>query len=281
MPLISIICPCYNQAQYLDECLQSVLDQTFSDWECIIVNDGSPDNTEEVARKWIERDQRFKYLKQKNKGVSAARNLGIRHAEGNYFQFLDGDDKLQKNKLLYQIKILESNGSIDVLYGGSRYFKDKNPNNLFAIHPTGIVPTVDMHFDDANQLEILLNKNLCTICAALYRSVIFEKVNFKNVAFEDYLLNIEIAAHHFKFHFQKEVYGNCLVRLTDESQMVRHLSSERYNSLFNREREKIKSGLRMCYFSQYKTKNSLNLKEKIAMFIPPIFFIIKNRLHAK
>ena len=49
MPLISVIVPCYNQAQYLDECLQSVLDQTYTDWECIIVNDGSPDNTEEIA----------------------------------------------------------------------------------------------------------------------------------------------------------------------------------------------------------------------------------------
>ena len=50
MPLISVVIPCYNQAQYLDECLQSVLDQTYQDWECIIVNDGSPDHTEEIAK---------------------------------------------------------------------------------------------------------------------------------------------------------------------------------------------------------------------------------------
>jgi glycosyltransferase involved in cell wall biosynthesis len=53
-PLISVIVPCYNQAQYLDECLQSVLDQTYQNWECIIVNDGSPDHTEEVVKKWVE-----------------------------------------------------------------------------------------------------------------------------------------------------------------------------------------------------------------------------------
>ena len=62
-PLISVIVPCYNQAQYLDECLQSVLEQTYQNWECIIVNDGSPDNTEEVVKKWTEKDPRFKYLK--------------------------------------------------------------------------------------------------------------------------------------------------------------------------------------------------------------------------
>ncbi len=61
-PLISVIVPCYNQAQYLDECLQSVLNQIYTDWECIIVNDGSPDHTEEIAKKWLEKDPRFRYI---------------------------------------------------------------------------------------------------------------------------------------------------------------------------------------------------------------------------
>lgn len=60
-PLVSIIVPCYNQAQYLEECLQSVLNQTYEKWECIIVNDVSPDNTEEVVEKWLEKDSRFRY----------------------------------------------------------------------------------------------------------------------------------------------------------------------------------------------------------------------------
>jgi glycosyltransferase involved in cell wall biosynthesis len=60
MPLISVIVPCYNQAQYLDECLQSVLDQTYQNWECIIVNDGSPDHTEEIAKKWVEKTSALK-----------------------------------------------------------------------------------------------------------------------------------------------------------------------------------------------------------------------------
>ena len=70
MPLISVIVPCYNQAQYLDECLQSVLDQTYTDWECIIVNDGSPDNTEEIAKNWVEKDTRFIYLSKENGGFA-------------------------------------------------------------------------------------------------------------------------------------------------------------------------------------------------------------------
>ena len=98
MPLISVIVPCYNQAQYLDECLQSVLDQTYTDWECIIVNDGSPDHTEEIAKKWVEKDTRFIYLSKENGGLSSARNAGIEIAKGEWIQFLDSDDKISNDK---------------------------------------------------------------------------------------------------------------------------------------------------------------------------------------
>ena len=93
-PLISVIVPCYNQAQYLDECLQSVLDQTYQNWECIIVNDGSPDHTEEVANKWLEKDPRFRYIDKENGGLSSARNAGLKEAKGEWIQFLDCDDKI-------------------------------------------------------------------------------------------------------------------------------------------------------------------------------------------
>ena len=91
-PLISVIVPCYNQAQYLDECLQSVLNQIYTDWECIIVNDGSPDHTEEVAKKWLEKDSRFRYIYKETGGLSSARNAGIKIAKGEWIQFLDCDD---------------------------------------------------------------------------------------------------------------------------------------------------------------------------------------------
>lgn len=99
MPKISVIVPCYNQAQYMDEALQSVLEQTFQDWECIIVNDGSPDDTEEVAKRWLEKDARFKYLKKENGGLSSARNAGIEMAQGEWIQFLDCDDYMDSEKL--------------------------------------------------------------------------------------------------------------------------------------------------------------------------------------
>ncbi|MGO4821839.1 MULTISPECIES: glycosyltransferase family 2 protein [unclassified Flavobacterium] len=102
--LISIIVPCYNQAQYLPEALQSVLDQTYSDWECIIVNDGSPDDTDIVAKEWLIKDIRFKYIYKENGGLSSARNAGIEIAIGDFIQFLDADDILDFEKLEKSMK---------------------------------------------------------------------------------------------------------------------------------------------------------------------------------
>lgn len=83
-PLISIIIPCYNQAQYLPETLQSVMEQVYPNWECLIVNDGSPDNTEEIALDWCRKDTRFRYLSKPNGGLSDTRNFGIKHSSGKY-----------------------------------------------------------------------------------------------------------------------------------------------------------------------------------------------------
>lgn len=120
-PIISVIVPCYNQAQYLDECLQSVLDQTYQDWECIIVNDGSPDNTEEIAKKWLERDQRFRYIWKENGGLSSARNFGVEKAKGEWILTLDSDDYISNDYLqLAQKKF--SDESIKVIYCEAQKF---------------------------------------------------------------------------------------------------------------------------------------------------------------
>ncbi|MCW2119433.1 glycosyltransferase family 2 protein [Flavobacterium sp. 7A] len=105
--MISIIVPCYNQAQYLPEALQSVLNQTWQHWECIIVNDGSPDQTEEVAKEWIAKDSRFKYLAKENGGLSSARNSGLDMAMGEYIQFLDADDCLHESKFEKSLEFCE------------------------------------------------------------------------------------------------------------------------------------------------------------------------------
>ncbi|MDQ1098535.1 MULTISPECIES: glycosyltransferase family 2 protein [Chryseobacterium] len=123
-PQISIIVPCYNQAQYLDECLQSVASQTFRDWECLIIDDGSPDYTAEVAKKWIESDSRFTYYKKENGGVASARNFGLEKVSGKWILPLDGDDKINENYLSYALEKLRE--GYDLVYCHADYFGTRN-----------------------------------------------------------------------------------------------------------------------------------------------------------
>ena len=93
-PMFSIIIPCYNQARYLPDCLESILSQSFQSWEVLVINDGSTDDTTSVARNYIEKDQRIKLIEKLNGGLSSARNAGLRAASGNRYLFLDADDFL-------------------------------------------------------------------------------------------------------------------------------------------------------------------------------------------
>ena len=130
---ISIIVPCYNQAQYLDEALQSVLNQTYTHWECIIVNDGSVDNTEEVAKKWVERDSRFIYIKKENGGLSSARNYGISNAKGIYILPLDADDIISSDYALLAVKSFQDDTSLKVVYCKAEKFE--NEEGLWHLPP--------------------------------------------------------------------------------------------------------------------------------------------------
>lgn len=94
MPRVSVIVPCYNQARYVAECLDSVLDQTFKDYEIIIVNDGSTDNSEAVIRSYVKKYKNIKLINQPNQGVVAARNNAIAKAGGKYIYPLDADDTI-------------------------------------------------------------------------------------------------------------------------------------------------------------------------------------------
>jgi glycosyltransferase involved in cell wall biosynthesis len=109
--LISVIIPAYNQGAYLADTLQSILNQSYQYWECIIVNDGSTDDTAIIAREWATKDARFQYIPKENGGVSSARNAGLKKASGAYIQFLDGDDVIGPDKFKAS---LEANADIVV-----------------------------------------------------------------------------------------------------------------------------------------------------------------------
>lgn len=96
---ISVIIPYYNKAEFLDEALTSVYLQSYADWECLIVNDGSQDDITIAIQKWLNKDKRFQYYEKKNGGVSSARNFGIKLAKGEWILPLDPDDRIGKDYL--------------------------------------------------------------------------------------------------------------------------------------------------------------------------------------
>lgn len=107
-PTISIIIPCYNQQEFIDRCVASVIEQTFTTWECILINDGSTDRTAEIGQKWTEKDSRVKLFNKTNGGLSSARNSGMEKANGTHILFLDSDDRLaDKNSLFHLAKSIQ------------------------------------------------------------------------------------------------------------------------------------------------------------------------------
>ena len=115
MVKFSIIVPVYNVEKYLEDCLDSILKQTYDDFEVIVVNDGSTDNSQKVIDNYAKRDNRIKAFKKKNGGVSDARNYGISKAKGEYFIFVDSDDTIN-DKLLEKLdKEIKKYDEIDLI----------------------------------------------------------------------------------------------------------------------------------------------------------------------
>lgn len=118
---VSVVVPCYNQAQFLDTALQSVLEQSYTDWECLIINDGSTDHTEEIADLWLQKDTRFQYYQKPNGGLSSARNYGIDRTQGVYILPLDADDYISTHYIEACVKVLETQ-DVKLVYGQVEQF---------------------------------------------------------------------------------------------------------------------------------------------------------------
>ncbi|MDB9900852.1 glycosyltransferase [Gammaproteobacteria bacterium] len=153
-PSVSVVMPVYNAEQYLDQAIQSILDQTFTNFEFIIINDGSSDSSLEILRKYKEQDKRILLIDKKNGGIVEALNDGLSIAKGNFIARMDSDDIAHSVRLEKQIRVFDNNPEIDLVYTGTTLI-DKNgamvcdswrPNlektllnlkiNTFIPHPT-------------------------------------------------------------------------------------------------------------------------------------------------
>lgn len=155
---ISIIIPTYNCGSYLAEAIDSVIAQTLHDWECIIVDDGSTDNTKELVQSYIQRNQQIKYIYQENQGVSSARNTGIHHSSGKYILPLDGDDYIDPIYAEKAVNYLESHPDTKLVYSYT--------------HTFGVEDDI-IEFPDFNYDTFLWDNHI--FCYAVYRREDYDK----------------------------------------------------------------------------------------------------------
>jgi len=137
-PTVSVVIPTYNRAHLIGRAIQSILNQSYQDFEIIVVDDGSTDDTEGVIKEFQKRDERVRYIRhEKNKGGSAARNSGIKSVRGDYVALLDDDDEWLPEKIEKQvIKIKKSLDKVGVIYSGFFYVSDKSGKIISESVPT-------------------------------------------------------------------------------------------------------------------------------------------------
>ena len=129
--LISIIVPIYNVEKYLRQCLDSVLNQTYQNFECLLINDGSPDNSAGICKEYVDKDARFHYFEKENGGLASARNFGIKYSKGKYITFIDSDDWVESDYLeVLHSKIKEYNTDFVI----SSYKKFDMDEDCFYLH---------------------------------------------------------------------------------------------------------------------------------------------------
>ncbi|HEV8082384.1 MAG TPA: glycosyltransferase family 2 protein [Chitinophagaceae bacterium] len=184
--MVSVIIPCYNQAHYLQDAVSSVLAQTYTNWECIIVNDGSTDATDQVATKLKSGDARIKYIKKENGGLSSARNTGLNEARGDYIQFIDSDDIIHPGKFFASLRQGEN---ADIIISAFKVFIKSEED---AIAPPFTLTADNFTFDSI--LTGWDNDFVFPPHCGLFRSSLFKELRFNEdlTAREDWLMWLQI-----------------------------------------------------------------------------------------
>lgn len=231
--LVSVIIPCYQQGRFLSEAVSSLQSQTHTNWEAIIVNDGSNDDTEAVSLSLCAIDSRIHYISKPNGGLSSARNAGLAVANGDYIQFLDADDLIDLNKFEIQVNYLANHPDIDVVYGNARYFAD-GAFGCYNRGPYAKSPDQDWiteAWEDTRSILIkLVEKNIFPVCSPIMRSSVIDRVGLfreELSALEDWEYWIRCAVVGIEFHYYAAIGTDSLIRthgasMTQESGQIRY-----------------------------------------------------------
>jgi len=221
-PAVSVIVPCFNYGHLLGETLESLGRQSLGDWECIVVDDGSTDNTEAVARAYASKDERFSYQVQENRGLSAARNAGLRIARGEYAQLLDSDDLLEAQKLKEHVNFLERHEEYSLVYGSMRFFRVRGASMVYARGRNGVDIDWMKMWPDTNDamLSALVEGNQFPVSAAVFRRSVIDDIGYFDEALpshEDWEFWLRLAFAGKRFFGLDEPGTRTLIREHGES----------------------------------------------------------------
>jgi len=202
MPKVSVIIPTFNCGSYISEGIDSALNQTFKDFEIIIVDDGSTDNTKEIVQEYIEKHPKIiKYFYQSNQGVASARNKGIMESKGEYIAILEADDVWLPEKIRMQVKILNENSDAAMVYTDAEMFEGDHLIRASLCHSTHANQKIDgfrkkiqqCQFNDGTILkeslfdELLFGNLIVTLSVVMRKNCLSDVGNFdSHLAIDDY-----------------------------------------------------------------------------------------------
>lgn len=199
MPKISIVIPIYNVEKFLPRCLESVLGQTFTDFEVICVNDGSPDKCFDILEKYSQKDSRIIIVNQKNQGLSMARNNGIKLAKGEYIYFLDSDDAIHPQCLETVVFVAHKNNSDLVCFQFENYYINKSDEVSFFNKRIDL-QSLDVISPD-QPLEHVLTTGIYgihyNVWTKFYKKSLLQEIEFiPKIKFEDYPHTFDVLLMH-------------------------------------------------------------------------------------
>jgi len=180
-PLVSVIIPAYNHEMYIEEALQSVINQTYKNIEFIVIDDGSTDRTAEIIEKFIKnnQDENIQFIRKQNEGICKTMNRGLAMATGDYVAFLASDDKWIENKLEAQIDFMENNKNIGLVCSDAYFTKFNQDTNLkWSNYKAGMDQYFKKGIQNCNMHEVLLARPLLCAVTVMLRREIFNEVDY-------------------------------------------------------------------------------------------------------
>jgi glycosyltransferase involved in cell wall biosynthesis len=244
--MFSIIVPCYNLEDYIQISIESVLNQTYSNFELILVNDGSVDNTLNILKSYEKQYERIVIIDKENGGVSSARNRGLEIARGEYIYFLDGDDTVESNLLENAKEFFDRNSNVDIFSFGFNIIDENNnilKSHVFANHGEKII--------DSNQfLSLYFNKRIrqC-MCSFIVKKDLLINNNLKfskDIAYgEDQEMQLKAIFHSNKIYYDSKCYFHYLKR--NDSAVNKKINIKRIDLIKSFERLKL-------YFENHNIK---------------------------